>query len=203
MHHAEFDNIDDEALWLEIRNSNRQALEVLYRRLFKMLYQYGCKVSRNPTLVEDSLHDMFLDLWKYRENLFATTSVRFYLFSSLKRRMVKNNDTETKLSRFDFQAAQAMYEKEFTQEDLMIEREHEDQRIKRLKKHLQDLPPRQYEALLLRFYNEYSYEDIASMLDVNEQSARNLVQRGLELLRKYSEILFSYILVCLNTRFFF
>jgi RNA polymerase sigma-70 factor (ECF subfamily) len=190
----DLNNIQDEELWIRIREGNHEALEELYKRVFKMLYQYGLKISHNTTLVEDSIHDLFLDLWRYRENLFATTSVRFYLFSSLKRRIVRNNKTDERALLFDIQHKQSILENSLNQEEIIIEYERYDEQINRLRKHLQNLPPRQYEALLLKFYNEFSYQEIASILEVNEQSARNLVQRGLDLLRKYNQIVISVII---------
>lgn len=200
--HPEFDHVEDEVLWIKVREGDRIAFEMLYKRLFRLLYRYGCKISHNTILVEDSIHDLFLDLWRYRKNLFATNSVRFYLFSSLKRRIIRNNQSDSKSSLFDFQVAQTILQKGSTQEEIIIENEEQDQQTMRLKKHLQDLPPRQYEALLLKFYNELSYGEIASVLDVNEQSARNLVQRGLELLRKYSQIVISIFLLSFRVIFF-
>ena len=48
---------------------------------------------------------------------------------------------------------------------------------------LNKLPPRQKEVLYLLFYQDMSYEDIATVMQMNYQSARNLVHRALKLLR--------------------
>lgn len=186
--HLDLNHDDDEMLWTRVRKGDQNAFEALYARLFRLLYQYGYRVCHNATLVEDSIHDLFIDVWRYRENLSPTTSVRFYLVTSLKRRIIRNNEVDQRARTFDFDVSQTLLQKGFSQEEIIIENELNDERVVKLKKHLHDLPPRQYEALVLRFYNEMSYTEIASNLNVNEQSARNLVQRGLELLRKYSQI---------------
>jgi RNA polymerase sigma-70 factor (ECF subfamily) len=187
----QYDHLEDEELWTKIREGDRDALEVLYRRLFGFLHRYGCKIFHNATLVEDAIHDLFLDLWRYRENLFATTSVRFYLFSSLKRRIIRNKNSTVKAAHPDFPPNQSLLQEEYNPEEIIIRDEQYDERMIRLKKHLQDLPPKQYEALLLKFYNELSYEEIAASLNIKEQSARNLVQRGLQLLSRYTRIMIS------------
>ena len=76
-------------------------------------------------------------------------------------------------------------------EQKIIENEIQHQRVHRLKKLLNDLAPRQYEAMVLRFYDELSFAEIASILEVNEQSARNLVQRGLAQLKQYAKHVIS------------
>ena len=57
-----------------------------------------------------------------------------------------------------------------------------------MKRKLSNLPERQSKALVLRFYDEFSYGEIGELLGVNEQSARNLIQRGLENLRKLAKL---------------
>jgi RNA polymerase sigma-70 factor (ECF subfamily) len=76
-----------------------------------------------------------------------------------------------------------------------VEKEGSDQQLERLKRYLNNLSPRQYEAIVLRFYDEMSYADIAAVMEVNEQSVRNLVQRGLEHLRQYSRLTIPVLLL--------
>jgi RNA polymerase sigma factor (sigma-70 family) len=59
---------------------------------------------------------------------------------------------------------------------------------------LNNLSPRQYEAIVLRFYNKLSYLEIAEVMDVTEQSVRNLIQRGIESLRQHSQLIVSLLL---------
>lgn len=179
--------VEDEILWKRIREGDRAAFETLYRRLFRLLYRYGSKITTSR-LVKDAIHDLFLDIWFYRTKLQATTSVRYYLFTSLKRRIALNNQKNEKSSFFDFKAGLMLIHESDSQEAIIIENEFYDEKVLKLKRHLQNLPPRQYEALMLKYYDKLSYPEIALRLEVNEQSARNLVQRGLELLRKYSQI---------------
>ncbi|MCA1918808.1 MAG: sigma-70 family RNA polymerase sigma factor, partial [Flavobacterium piscis] len=58
------------------------------------------------------------------------------------------------------------------------------EKVVHLNKLLNDLPPRQKEALYLRYHQGLTVEQIADMLDVNYQSASNLLHRGLLTLRK-------------------
>ena len=46
------------------------------------------------------------------------------------------------------------------------------------------LSPRQREALTLYYIEEKKYEDICSIMDMNYQSVRNLMHRGLTKLRE-------------------
>ncbi|MGF1637006.1 MAG: RNA polymerase sigma factor [Cyclobacteriaceae bacterium] len=180
---------EDEVIWISVQRGNQAAFETLYSRFFKPLYNYGRKVCSNKDIVEDAIHDLFLDIWRYRENLSPTTSVRFYLYRALRRRIVKNETKDIESSVFNFQLDDFLLNKSFSHEEELIAIERNVERNTKLKRHLNNLSPRQYESLILRFYDELSYEEIGLMLEVNEQSARNLVQRGLEQLRHFANMI--------------
>jgi RNA polymerase sigma factor (sigma-70 family) len=54
---------------------------------------------------------------------------------------------------------------------------------------LQKLSHRQQEVINLRFYHNFPYDTIASIMDMNYQSVLNLLQRALKTLRtKYNKL---------------
>ncbi len=178
--------------WNELRQGNSSALSWLYKRYFQVLYNYGKKINADDEALEDAIHDLFVDLWRFHENLSATTSVRFYLYRSLRRRIVRN-DNARDLFVNEGNIPESLLQCVPSFENEIIEKEGIDLRVSQLKKLLTDLSPRQYEAMILRFYDELSFEEIGGILNVNEQSARNLVQRGLTQLKQYSRIIFALV----------
>lgn len=181
---------DEQQLWDGIKAGDKKALAAVYRLHAKALYNYGNKIYHNPSLVEDSIHDVFLDLWNYRERLSPVISIRAYLFASLRRKILRSKESiviggDNKWVDFDFVVE--------SDENKIIDSELRDEQVQRLKAHLNNLSPRQYEAIVLRFYDKMHYRDIANVMDVNEQSARNLVQRGIEYLRQFARITVSII----------
>jgi len=54
---------------------------------------------------------------------------------------------------------------------------------------ISELPPRQQEALRLRFVEDLEYNEVANVMSINRQSAQNLVVRAVEKLRKSLPIL--------------
>lgn len=182
---------NDQLLWKRIQRGEERAFDALYRLYVKRLFSYGSKICHDRVMVEDCIHDVFLDLWRYRQSLSDTTSVKFYLFGSLRRRITKNQTKELSSTLFDFGYDEHFLRSALSQEDEMVQAEKISERVHLLKKHLHNLSPRQYESLVLRFYEDFSYEQIGALLDVNQQSARNLVQRGLEQLRHIVKIVTS------------
>jgi RNA polymerase sigma-70 factor (ECF subfamily) len=183
--------------WDAMREGDEQAFSWLYDRYFKLLYNYGRKIGTSEAALEDGIHDLFVDLWRFRKTLSSTTSVRFYLYRSLRRRLMRNDSRNSYFTSDGSIIEDALKASTPSSEENLIDEEDNHQRIYRLKKLLSDLSPRQYEALILRYYDEMAFDEIAAILNVNEQSARNLVQRGLLQLRHYAKYVISLTLFCL------
>ena len=177
--------------WESLRNGDKASFAWIYDRYFKLLYNYGKKIGIDNDALEDAIHDLFVDLWRFRENLASTTSVRFYLYRSLRRRVIRNDVGKNYFTEAGLIIEDALTLISPSSEQEIIDEEIRNQRVHRLKMLLNDLAPRQYEALVLRFYDELSFAEIASVLNVNEQSARNLIQRGLLQLRQYAKHVIS------------
>lgn len=166
-------------LWDAFRNGDYQAFQDIYKIYFEELFSYGLKVCHRPEQVEDAIQDLFLDLWKYKSSLSSTTSIKFYLFGSLRRKIYKNQSRIVMVS--DEQIPFKKERNEISNIESQIIKEEEDKLLKeQLHKSLKKLSDRQYDALVLRFFGNFSYEELASLMGVNVQSARNLVQRGLQ-----------------------
>ena len=179
-------HIDDDALWASMRSGDESAFEELYRRYFQVLFGYGKRVTQDENLVNDTIQDLFVDLWRTRHSLSQAQSVRFYLFSSLRRKIHRSikqdhlNSEDLDAVSEEFLPTQISPEASFSNsEELFIQTEQ-------LNSWLSQLPPRQNEALVLRYYHNLEYAEIAAILHIKEQTARNLVQKALFILRKFA-----------------
>ena len=68
-------------------------------------------------------------------------------------------------------------------EDDYMEEEQRQNEFSLVKRLLDQLSPRQREALTLYYIDEKKYEDICEIMNMNYQSVRNLMYRGLTKLR--------------------
>jgi RNA polymerase sigma factor (sigma-70 family) len=184
---------DESQLWDGIKAGDNRALEKVYNLHVKALYNYGNKICQNSSIVEDAIHDLFVDLVSYRKNLSPVISIKAYLFTSLRRKIIKAAKNSNAFGYDDkWEEFHLLVDSE---EDRLIEMESLDEQTEKLRSNLNNLSPRQYEAIVLRFYDKLSYDDIATVMEVNEQSVRNLIQRGLENLRQYSRLTISIMLI--------
>ena len=170
-------SIAEPELWNSFRQGDEKAFSELYQRFASVLYNYGYHLNPDAALVQDAMQDLFSDLWRTRKNLSATTSVKYYLFRSIRRKLHRLSDIR--------QLPEDLYPLQTeSAEALKIQIEESILQQQRLQKLMSQLPARQQEVIRLRFYDNFSWEEISGILQINEQSVRNLVQRAVVKLRE-------------------
>lgn len=154
----------------------------LYDMYADQLFAYGMQFSSDKNQVMDAIHDLFLNLFKYRKNLAATDNVTFYLFRSLKNNLLK---AENKNRRFLTKGtSHDEKSRDNSIEDRICEQEFENERAYKLAKAVTTLSKKQRKALALRFTEERSYEEVAAIMNVSVQTSRTIIYRAIKTLRK-------------------
>ena len=69
-------------------------------------------------------------------------------------------------------------------EQEIIQREISQQKSKMLLLALNELTPRQKEAIYLRFTRELDYKEVAALMDISVEACRNLISKAISILRK-------------------
>lgn len=179
---GEYQLNSDTLLWNDFIKGNENAFRLIYNSYIQSLFKYGCNFTPDEALIKDCIHDVFIDLSKYRSGLSSTNNIKLYLFKSLKRRIISSLGKGKFFEVIDQKRLPFQYAISF--EDEMIEGEFEQQKYQQLGKAMSTLSPRQKEAIYLKFVSELSYEELSKVMQLNYQSARNLVFRGLEKLRE-------------------
>ena len=111
-----------------------------------------------------------------------TDNIKLYLYKSLKRKIIQTLGKGMITGKLDPDKLPFHYS--ISIEDEMIDDEFEKQKYQQLDKAMLSLSPRQKEAIYLKFVTNLSYEELSLVMNLNYQSARNLVFRGLEKLRE-------------------
>lgn len=174
-------NYDTE--WSHFKNGDVKALESIYRTYVGSLINYGLKITTDLDLIKDSIQDLFIELWKSRQNLAETNQPKFYLFRALRNKLSKALSQQSFVSENEMQLSSDHLLTEYVELEIAY-KEEQLQISGTLKQSLEKLPQRQREVVYLRFYHNFSYEAIASMMNMNYQSVLNLMQRALKSLRQ-------------------
>jgi len=177
---------DDDNLWRRFKEGSDQAFYLLYDQYADNLYKYGCHFSRDKSFIKDCIHDLFLDLYKYRKKLTETDSVQFYLFRSL-RRIIHKEQVKVIPIVYDEMISSPNDNAGISCEDSIIALETEAENHWALGDAMKTLTNRQREGLALKFEHGHTYPEIAEIMDISVESARTMIYRALKELRKYFE----------------
>lgn len=172
---------ENDPLWKDFLQGDKTAFEKIYRLYISDLLNYGYKVISERRLIEDSIQDLFFELWKTKENLSDTSSIKFYLFRALRYKIVRNlkvnkSDVTESLDEMDTEV-------DFSHESYLIELESHSIQMAHLREGIGKLPKRQQEAINLRYYHNFSNEEIAAIMEVNYQSACKFIYAAIKNLK--------------------
>lgn len=174
---------EERNLWQRLREGEAAALAALFRAHYAMLYDYGFKLSRQAELVRDGIQEVFASVWERHASLAPAESVRAYLLVSLRRQLLHALAQQRKRREQDEAFEQLRLEDTFSPEDFVILKEAEAGARRALKTALRKIPPRMREALYLKTYSGLSYREIAAIMNVSAQVARNYVCEAFQRLR--------------------
>lgn len=181
---------DDETLWNLFRNGDEDAFARLYQNYVQTLYHYCAHFATDRALIKDCIHDLFVELWKHRSTIGPTTSVRFYLMASIKRKLVRHLTAEQKLVSQDDvtngrRVGDTLSGMDPSHEHWLISREEDSYASDCLHQALSKLPRRQREAVHLRYFQNLSNEEISALMQINIQSVYNLIFGAMSNLKRY------------------
>ena len=179
---------DDLVVWEEIKCGSRDALEKLYCHYSAALIRYGIHITSETDLVEDTLHDLFLYLWTNRETTTIKVSVRLYLYrafrNNLIRAVIKRGEAEDcKKLRESMDDVTAIDSARSPEGPGGVESMDREERCRRVADALAMLGMQQREIVCLRFFNDLTNREIAQILNIREQTVKNVLGKSLRRLR--------------------
>lgn len=163
-------------LWHLFKQDDWQAYAQLYNQNFKLLHNYGYKFTRDGALIEDAVQDLFVKLWTNRASLGSPLSVKHYLYKALRGILFRKLEVRARFTSVA-EADGLPFEVSFDQVVMQDEEERALQR--KLKGFIGTLPARQQEIIFLRFYEGFSYPEIADIMAITVASTYKLLYKAL------------------------
>jgi RNA polymerase sigma-70 factor (ECF subfamily) len=164
----------DEKLLFQLRQSNEQAFESIFKRYHVELFRFALKYVRLPSLAEDIVQDVLLYLWERRQELTITASLKAYLMAAVKHRA---------LDYLKSQYAQQVYEGDLpenlptpTQADTPLQVQQLTEAIGRA---IEELPEKCRVIYTLSRNAELTYPEIADQLGLSVKTVE--AQMGIAL----------------------
>ena len=181
-------------LWKKFLSGDEDAYTQIYGLHVKAMYRYGMSlVSISEAFILDCIHDVFTEIWVKKDRLSAPENIKSYLFKALKNRIMHLLKRQERPHMFVVQENFDDLWFDVSADEILMQREESSSKQELVTKLVTQLPHRQQEALRLRFVENMDYQEIGDMLEVNRQSAQNLVFRAVEKLRGWLVLILLFV----------
>lgn len=162
---------------------NRSAMEVIYRRHYVLLLNFGMKYYADRDFIKDCIQELFVKLLCNPHALKNVTFVRSWLLSALKNAIfdhMKNIKQHVQLEELPLSD---LSEETFLTWILTDATSDGRNTRKALLKAFKQLSGRQRMAVYLYYVKGVSHQEISAYMNINVQSSRNLLSKALSKLR--------------------
>lgn len=164
---------------------DRSKLSEIYDRYFLKMYNYAVSQLQTRSEAEDAVQEAFLSLAKNISKIDdpASRAAAGYVMTTLKNKVI---DVKRKKKRdADLFNTAASENAEF--DDSVFDRIVKTERTEKLNNAVKRLQSRERHIILLRLYEDMSFEDIAKLTGISEGNVKNIYYRSLVKLRTMLE----------------
>ena len=159
-----------------IAAGDRVAFKALFRLHYRPLCAFAMGYLKNGDQAEDLVQDLFFRLWLDREKVNITTSVKAYLYASVRNRCLNAVKAGSKVRALNEDIDDRLQEEERTED------EHTE-RIARVQAAVEALPEERRKVFKLSRYEGLKYHEIAERLGISVKTVENQMGSALKTLR--------------------
>lgn len=176
------DQTVDSIIWKDLLRGNKNALASIYTDYFDKLYNYGSRISKDAVIVEDSIQDLFIELWNRREGLNPEVkNIKQYLYICLRRkillRLQKQHNNVSLEDVTTFQLALS-HKSHYLNHQMNVELRQ------KLIAMIETLTSKQREAIFLIYFDELSYVEVSAIMDLKIKTVYNLIHQAVSKLKE-------------------
>ena len=173
----------DQKLWQQFKEGNLLAFSTIFDQQIPGLISYGRTITPDESLVEDCVQDLFVSLWERRARLGCVVSIRHYLCTSLRRKLLRHLQRQRKNT---FQELdEATVPEEASYEHWLLEQQQDVEVRKALRDLMNRLTPQQKKVIRLKFYEHLSYDEIAALLHLHKRTVYNTCSAAIKHLQQH------------------
>jgi len=172
-------------LWARFQQGDEVAFGEIYKTYLDTIYQYARRYTRDEQLIEDVIHDLFIYLWQHKAQLSQPLSIKFYLFSAIKRALLKEilKRKAESISLPDSLEREKLLP-EYAVEDILFENQNGEDLKVVMDQALTTLSFNQRKAIELKFYHNLSCHEISVIMGLSPDNIYKLISRGIGVIKK-------------------
>lgn len=185
-----YGNLSDEELLAEIKRDDPLSLEELYSRFWKPLYQSAFHSLRSAAEANDIVQEVFISFWLRRQEIAITTTLKAYLHTAVKYRVLNKASSLLQASRINTPLSEQIVESFASTTDPFTLKELE----RELSQKISSLPEGMRQVLQLSHKEQLTPDEIAQRLSISKQTVKNQLTAARKRLRLIMNALVIFIL---------
>jgi RNA polymerase sigma-70 factor (ECF subfamily) len=194
------DENEDKELFQKLKLGDERAFQVIFRKYYPAMCSFAYQFLKDSELAEETVQDMFVKIWEKRELLTIETSVRHYLFRSIRNHCLNQIQHEKIKQKYAGMVLENSAQ-EINPEDFYIEVDL----ARRIEQSIGSLPPKRQEIFRLSREQGLKYKEIAEVLNISVKTVE--AQMGLALkhlrdeLKDFSNHFMTLLVILYKSRF--
>jgi len=183
-------NMSDEMLCISASSGNINAFEMIIDRWERKVYSLASRFLFNKEDAEDATQDIFLKVYAKIHTFNGNSSFKTWLYSVA---LNSINDYRRKSRRKHSMVGEEVLDNEtssnhdYRDSNNPYEAAHKKQFINLLKLSMSKLPEKQRIVLILKEYNDLTFEEIANVMRCPVSTVKSRLYKGLENLKLFIE----------------
>jgi RNA polymerase sigma-70 factor, ECF subfamily len=180
----------DAEVMLQVKAGDNSAFEYLVQKYRRPMVSFMYRMSHNAAGAEDLAQEVFLRVYRSRENYEASAKFTTWLYR-IATNLAVNHARDTRHERPENQVSLDEPDEESgrtldlpdkgpSAEEAIVQRE----RLAAIRQRVQALPERQRIAVMMHKYQQMDYRQIADVLKLSESATKSLLFRAYETLRE-------------------
>lgn len=175
-----YHNHSEQELLQLLKQDDSRAYAEVFDRFWPLLHRFSWRMLGDAQEATDIVQDVFVVLWEQRNRLATGSSLRTYLYTVTKNRILMFIRHAKVAARYlDHQ--QAIIQAEGAHPDEAI---YEKELAERIESCLETLPPKARRAFELSRFDQMSYREIATEMNISDSTVKQHISRALRTIRE-------------------
>ncbi len=171
----------------KIRSGDKEAFEKLFFEYHNSLIRFANTITKSRELARDCVQDVFLKIWRNREEWDIQYSLKAYLYQSVRNQainLLEKQKARLRLKKNYQNEAQSLLD---NAENLKVTYEHlsekEVRQLKRIWELVEEMPERRRLAFDLNRRHGLSYKEISKVLDISRKTVENHIGQAIRYIK--------------------
>ncbi|MFK7809406.1 MAG: RNA polymerase sigma-70 factor [Saprospiraceae bacterium] len=176
---TDFNSQTDEQLIALLQTDSDLAIDWIFRRYYPMCHKAAVRILKDEFIAEDITQDVFMELWRKREQRQINIALKAYLRRSVMNRCL-NYIRDKKMA---FEDEEKLPEWPSNSTDALSELEAGELK-ESLQKAIDGLPERCRIVFTLSRFEDLKYQEIADKLNISIKTVENQISKALRVIRE-------------------